>query len=261
MKIPFILVCLSGSLMLLTAGGCKKEYSASGYVPPPDNTNLVLNFRPVADSLPLSLDSTYSNFWEEPFQVKSFKFYICQVDLINTDSNLVIHVSGDNHYLVDAADSNTWSIKLIAFPFRYNRISFLIGVDSLNNVGGARTGALDPAMGMFWNSQMGYIMAKLEGISPSSPQPNHLFQYDIGGFSGTSSCLRKPTLLFPYGQFSQIVAHQKSVIHISADVQAWFYNPHDLKISMTPACTTPGPMARDISENYSKMFTVTSISN
>ena len=40
-----------------------------------------------------------------------------------------------------------------------------LGVDSLRNVTGVQTGALDPAMDMYWTWNTGYVMAKLEAAA------------------------------------------------------------------------------------------------
>jgi hypothetical protein len=251
-------------LFIAFSGACSKEYSASGYKPPTnpqDSFNLTINFKPVVDSVPLSFDSAYTNFWKEPYTVSLFKFYVSKFDLINTDSNRVYHVNVDKYFLIDAADSNTWSVHLLATPFTYNRISFLIGVDSIRNVSGAQTGALDPINGMFWTWNSGYVMAKLEGNSPLSSLANNKIEYHIGGFMGPDNVLIKPTLLFPFGKYSIVQAGKKNAINVNADVNAWFFNPHQLKIKNNPACTTPGALAKDHAENYSKMFVVTSIVN
>jgi hypothetical protein len=255
--------------VLLIAGfclGCSKEYSAGGFTkttPKEDSFNLTIRFTPMVDSMKLRFDSVYRNFWKEEYSVAAFKFYVSKFDLINTDSNRVYHVNTDKYWLVDAADSTTWTVKLLASPFIYNRISFLIGVDSTRIVSGPQTGALDPAKGMFWNAADGYIMAKLEGKSPLSSQAGNTFEYRIGGFKGDNKVMRKPTLLFPFGQFLQIAAEpgRKSIIAVNADVNDWFFNPHQIKIKTTPACTSPGLLAKDISENYSKMFSVSAVIN
>jgi hypothetical protein len=265
MKKPIVLPLLLLLLMAAFAGGCSKEYSASGFTkftPEEDSFNLTVNFTPMVDTLKLHFDSVYHNFWKEEYSVSAFKFYVCKFDLINTDSNRVYHVNTDKYFLVDAADSTTWAVKLLATPFTYNRISFLIGVDSARNVSGAQTGALDPAKGMFWSRTEGYIMAKLEGSSPLSPSGNKI-QYHIGGFLRDSSVLRKPTLLFPFGQYLKIdsLPGKKSIVNINADVNDWFFNPHQIKIATTPSCTSQGLMAKDISENYSKMFSVSAVIN
>ncbi len=260
-KLPSVLIIAVIALLSL-AGSCSKEYS-SGEAPKSDSFNLTILFKPVVDTLPLHLDSvTYSNYWKEKYSVSAFKFYVCGFRLINTDSNIERQINSDKYFLVNAADSTTWSVRLAAAPnYRYNRISFTIGVDSAHNVGGAQTGALDPVNGMFWTWNSGYVMAKLEGQSPVSPLVNNKMEYHIGGFRGDSNVLRQPILLFPYNQFLQVAPGRKSVMTITANTNAWFYNPHQVKISDNPSCTTPGQMAKDISENYSKMFTVTAITN
>ncbi|MEO6313402.1 MAG: MbnP family protein [Chitinophagaceae bacterium] len=253
-------------LLIAASGSCSKEYSASGFTKGAaieDSFNLTVNFIPMADTVKLKFDSSYRNFWKEKYSVTAFKFYISKFDLINTDSNRVYHLNADKYFLVDAADSTTWAVKLLAAPFNYNRISFLIGIDSTGNVSGEQTGALDPARGMFWTAATGYIMAKLEGKSPASAQPGNKIEYNIGGFTGSNNVLRTPTLLFPFGQSLAIsaTAGKKSTINIEADVNAWFSNPHQIKIATIPACTTPGLTAKDISENYSNMFNVKSVIN
>jgi hypothetical protein len=250
-------------IITLFTTSLSKEYSAGYQKPakPADSFNLSINFTPVVGAVKLSFDSTYTNFWNEPYSVSAFKFYVCKFDLMNTESGAVYHINPDKYFLINAADSATWSVKLSSIPFRYNRISFLIGVDSIRNVSGAQTGELDPAKGMFWTWNSGYIMAKLEGNSALSSLTNKKFEYHIGGFKGTESVLRKPALLLPSGQFSEVVTNKKSTIFINANINAWFYNPHELRIKNNPACTTPGLMAKHISENYSRMFAVTSIVN
>jgi len=250
-------------LLIAVCCSCSKEYSASGFTkttttPVEDSFNLTINFRPMVDTVKLSFDSTYRNFWKEEYKVSAFKFYVSNFSLINTDSGRAYHLDTGKVFLVDAADSTTWSVKLLAQPFIYNRISFLIGVDSLHNISGAKTGALDPAKGMYWTPSAGYIMAKLEG----SGKDNN-FAYNIGGFSGDYNVLRKPTLLFPFEQYLQIskTAGAKWVININANVNSWFYNPHQIKIATNPTCTSPGLMAKDISENYSNMFSVDTVIN
>jgi hypothetical protein len=193
--------------------------------------------------------------------VSNFKYYISHITLTNSDSNVTKQINDDKYFLVDAADSLKCLVKLSVAPFRYNRISFTIGVDSAHNVSGAQTGALDPVNGMFWTWTSGYVMAKLEGKSSVSSLVNNKMEYHIGGFRGDSSVLRKPVLLFPYGKYLDISPGSKAKMTITANVNAWFYNPHEVKIANTPSCTTPGQTAVAISENYSKMFTVTTITN
>ncbi len=255
--LPIVMV-----LMISVFSNCTKEYSASGFTPlaaKEDSFNLTLQFTPMVDTVRLRFDSTYRNFWRENYKVTAFKFYVSNVDLINTDSGRTYHMDTAKYFLVDAADSTTWSVKLLAKPFTYNRISFLIGIDSAHHVNNTKKGVFDPAKGMFWSASAGYVMAKLQGGAVGG----NLFDYQIGGYAGPENALRKPTLLFPYGQSLVIAgnAGSKSVISIDANVNAWFSNPHQVKIAVVPSCITPGLMAKDISENYSKMFTIKDVIN
>ena len=139
--------------------------------------------------------------------------------------------------------------------------AFTIGVDSARNVSGAQTGALDPALGMFWTWNTGYVMAKLEGTSPASAQPGNRFEYHIGGFKEPDNVIKQVTLLFPFAQNVDLQPGKTTELTIAADVYDWFYNPHDIRFNVVPFIHSPGPLAKQVSENYSKMFTVVDIVN
>lgn len=190
--------------------------------------------------------------------MKAFKFYICRIDLINTDANETHHLKND-HFLIDAADSRSVEISLKAGARKYNRIAFIIGVDSARNVSGAQTGALDPTKGMFWTWNSGYIMAKMEGSSPLSTAPNNLVEYHIGGFKEPLNVVKRVELSFPSNQIKEFLPGTTGTIEITANLNAWFHFPNDLRIASNPVCTTPGVLAKQIAENYAHMFTVTDI--
>ena len=240
---------------------CKKEYSLENSGKPAKDYNLTLQFKPVVDTVPLKFDTSYLNRYDEMYKVSAFKFYISDIALVNTDSNISYKIKREEYYLVDFSDSLSTLLKLKAVPFKYNRISLTVGVDSTHNVSGAQSGALDPAKGMFWTWNSGYIMAKLEGTSPQSIQPGNKIEYHIGGFKGTENAIRKVTLLYPFAMELNVSDSTISNMTVTANSNAWFYNPHEIKISNNPVCTTPGDMAKNISENYSKMFTVVEIKN
>lgn len=249
------------SLALLFS--CKKDRSLEDAtkLPPVRDYNLLLKFRAKADTNLLKFDSVYTNFFDEPYSVNKFKFYIHNIRLFNTDSSYEVSTGKTKHYLIDFADSATAVLKLTVRPYTYNRIGFTIGVDSVLNVSGAQTGDLDPAKGMFWTWNSGYIMAKLEGSSPAAATPGNKFEFHIGGFSGVDNTLRSPVLLFPFGQTVQLKQDGLTELVVDANAAAWFYNPHDIYLAQHPVITTPGPLARQVADNYSKMFTVISVVN
>ncbi len=256
--LPAILVAIS---IIATLGACQRELHFDP-VKDPDH-NILLRFRPIVgyDSVKLNFGDTYKNAFNENYTVKAFKFYIYGIELINTDSGKTFTISNDKYFLVNFQDSASTVLPLSILPYKYNRISFFIGVDSARNVSGAQTDALDPANGMFWTWNTGYIMAKLEGNSPVSTSPGKMFEYHIGGFRTGENVVQKITLLFPYAQNIDMKSGKTTDMTITADVNAWFSNPHDIKISANSAVMTPGPLAMQIAENYSKMFTVVEIKN
>ena len=140
----------------------------------------------------------------------------------------------------------------------YTSLQFLLGVDSLHNVSGAQTDDLDPANDMFWTWNTGYVMAKMEGNSPESKLVNNKFEFHIGGFSGPYNVLKPVQLDFPE-KILHLVAGKTYEININADINAWWQHPHDIKISEHAIITSPGKLAKDISDNYANMFHIEKI--
>lgn len=258
----FLMAPMSAALLFATIfylPSCQKEVSSD---PLPEAHNLVLKFKPVVDfdSAQLKFGETYTNIHGESYTVRTFKFYVHSIELINTDSAKTFPIS-DEYYLINFEDSASAELKLSVLPYTYNRIAFTIGVDSARNVSGAQTGALDPANGMFWTWSTGYIMARLEGNSPSANTQQHSFQYHIGGFHSNDNTVKKANLLFPFGQKVVMTTNSTAEINITADVNDWFHTPNEIKLSETALIMNAGTEAVAIAENYSKMFTVTSIKN
>ncbi|HUP11313.1 MAG TPA: MbnP family protein [Niastella sp.] len=248
-------------LLLTTAViSCQKELHFDKV--PEKEHNLIIKFLPVAtyDSVPLVLGKSYKNNFKEEYTPTAFKFYVHNFVMTNIDSGKTFKLAQDKYYLVDFADSASTEIKIAIAPYVYNRLFITIGVDSARNVSGAQTDALDPANGMFWTWNTGYIMAKLEGTSPKSPQAGK-FEYHIGGFSGSESVIKTIELLFPYTNNLDLKPGGESHMFITCDANDWFWNPWDIKIADNPVITTPGLLAKQVAENYAKMFTIDSVSN
>src|SRR5689334_1053005 len=149
---------------------------------------IFLHFQNKAGDKILQPDGIYQNTFGETFTVRNFKYYI---------SNIVLHDSvktqtyPDQYFLIDNLDSASQQIELNTSLKNITAIKFLLGVDSLKNVSGIQTGALDPAKGMFWTWNTGYVMAKLEGISPSANMPQHVFSYHVGGYKQNEKAERE----------------------------------------------------------------------
>lgn len=179
--------------------------------------------------------------------INRFKYYISHFMLINEQGKKIpLPVQ---YYLIDAADEASGKITLNIPIGKYQSIHFLLGVDSLRNVSGVQSGALDPLHGMFWTWNSGYIMAKLEGTASSSQIAGKQFTYHIGGFRGNNHTARSISLPLSLSDHP---------ITIIADAKKWFEGPNPLVISKEPVCHSPGSLAVRIANNYANMFSIAS---
>lgn len=198
----------------------------------------------------LMLGKTFQNPFGENIRISHFKYYISNIVLIdNNDQSFLL---SDASFLIDEADASSKVIKLLSPVKNMKAIGFLLGVDSIRNVSGVQTGALDPMNGMFWTWNTGYIYAKLEGSSDSSHAPAHYFAYHIGGYKTGENATRKITLNLPASQ-----NNKKLNFMITANIDQWFKSKNAIRIAQVPVCESTGVLALKIADNYSTMFTIT----
>ena len=203
-------------------------------------------------------DSSYINPFGEVYTIKKFRYYITNVRLNTSQSSFK---ESNSFHLIDEKNPSSLHFNFATKKQNYESVSFLLGVDSLYNVSGAQTGALDPANDMFWTWNSGYVMAKLEGNSSSSSLPNNLFEYHIGGFKGINNVLKTITLNFSKEQALKFAEDKSVEIIINANINKWWKNINEIKISTVPAITSPGTLAKKISDNYSAMFSISNVIN
>jgi hypothetical protein len=231
----------------------------SSFIPQQKNGNVKISFVNMVDKDPVVLGKQYINPFNETYTVSRLKYYISNIVLKNTRNKIV--AEKDSYHLITEAEEDMVVNNNFSFAVKtgtYQSISFLIGVDSIKNVSGAQTNALDPLNGMFWTWNTGYIMFKMEGTSPQSTIANNTFEYHIGGFSGSNNVLRLVEL--PLASL-QIKKGSNTEIIIEADINKLWQQGHGIKISETPVCTSMGNMAYAIADNYSKIFSTQSIAN
>jgi len=195
-------------------------------------------------------DSTYLNPFGENYTITKLRYYISNIVFWEEHNSFRENYS---YHLIDQSKKESQSVKLSIAPGDYKYLDFLIGVDSLHNVSGAQTDDLDPTKDMFWTWNSGYVMAKIEGNSPDSKLVNNKFEYHIGGFSGPYNVLKEIHLNFTEKTFHFIAGKTYEII-INADINTWWQNPHDIKISERASITSPGEFAKNISDNYANMF-------
>ncbi|HSF44496.1 MAG TPA: MbnP family protein [Chitinophagaceae bacterium] len=238
-----ILVILSVAFAL----GCNKENSSeTGLLP------LKVSFNLYAFGAPIDTTIQYTNVYGEKYKISTLKFYVSLFEAVNTSSSAKTSET-ESYHLIDLADPASQSFDIKLNNGLYNQLNFIVGVDSIRNVSGAQTGALDPANGMFWTWNTGYIFAKLEGKSPASTAPLQMFTYHIGGFKTGENAIR--TISLP----AQIEIGKTNEIIINADIERWFDGENAISIASKASIMSPGGPALLIADNYASMFSVNKI--
>lgn len=231
---------------------CKKDENPTT---PSKEGTVLLEFYNKVGSDNLKIDGTvYTNLNGDNFTVSKFNYYISNIKLNNNDGSSSF-AETESYHLLEQSTASTLSFSLSKVPAgTYKSITFTIGVDSLRNVSGAQSGALDPAKGMFWSWTTGYIMLKLEGTSPQSTQTDNKYQLHAGGFKGTYNTVKTITLNLPN---TIIVNGDENHIHLNADVQKLLGNPNPVKFAETAVIMSAGANAKALADNYAGMFTIT----
>lgn len=216
--------------------------------------SLKINFDNEVDDQPLVLDSAkYIAANGDSFIVKKYRYYISNIKLETTDGK--VYAEPESYHLMDHKNAATRNLNLKNLPEgTYNKITFMIGVDSLRNVSGAQTGDLDPMKGMFWDWNTGYIMSQLEGRVLDGSKFGVLMALHLGGYGRGSSVLRWVTLTLP--KLVTVKAGATPGIYIKSNVAEWFRTPVTYNLAQTPQIMSLGSNAVTIANNYADMFTL-----
>ncbi len=203
-----------------------------------------LHFETIANGKKIVLDDEYSNYFKEKYTVTKLKYYISNISLVTYSKSKM----DKTVYLIDASKDDSVIMK-------ENRkvigVSFLLGVDSILNCSGAQSGALDPLNDMFWTWNNGYVMFKFEGKSDSSKSDNNRIEYHIGGYKGSNKVMQK--IFLP---FNETYLMKNNSIKIVLDLDEFWKATNEIRIAEHPVITVPGPLAKKVSVNFAKMFSL-----
>ena len=248
---PHALLC---AVLLFIAGA-----SAFATDKEPAKAKIVLHFTNTVDGRPLQLADSlhpYQNAAGDDFFITTFKYYISNIVLTKTNGETVS--MPDSYFLVNAADSTTFSQELTGIPKgKYNNIGFTIGVDSSRNFAGAQTGCLDPAKGMFWSWKTGYIYVKLEGKSTQSTARNNRLTFHIGGAISPTNTIRTFSQPLP----SSIKIKKGNAVDLDLTVNAAAMFKGNTTVSFAELNSTMGgPKSVTVADNYANgLFQVTNV--
>lgn len=188
--------------------------------------------------------------------ITEFKYYISNIQFVNSATNDTVRIP-DTYFLIDHKKPETKNVQFSVPAGEYYSMSFLLGIDEQKNFNSPKTGALDPALGMYWNATDGYIMGKMEGTSDSSSAPGKVFRFHIGGVKAPYNVLSRRH--FKLGGDISIAPNKKTVINIMTDAKTWMTSPFGGSFAANPIVEQPGLAAWKISQNYYKMFDFISV--
>jgi len=197
--------------------------------------------KPIFNGEKLQRKHWYVSKKGDSIQFNNVKFYLTdfKFELYNNSYEEI----NKSAYLIDAFNENTL-FQFLKLP-KKNKIKevfFSLGVKGDLSESGALSGDLDPAKGMYWAWQSGYINIKIEGVSPSCPTRKNKFTFHIGGFQEPNPTLR--ILSFP------VINNQKKLT-VFVDIATFL---DGIILKETHSVMIPGEEASYMADTAVKMF-------
>lgn len=245
----------------IVLGACVKDTKTTPVTDPVPGSqtapSVAFSFKAVVGSKDvISNTGWYTNSSKDSFTVTKLNYYISNIKLKKEDGTYFTET--ESYHLIRHVEGNTSFTIANVDEANYTSIEFLIGVDSLRNVSGAQTGALDPANLMFWDWSTGYIFYKLEGqYRTTSMTDRSEFAIHIGGFGGKYPCLQKCVIPFP----STLSAKKNGTgkIYFNTKVDEVFQTPNKIGLDVYYATPPDFAMFKSLSDNYRDMFVIDKI--
>ncbi|MFZ4105743.1 MbnP family protein [Flavobacterium sp.] len=200
---------------------------------------LQLNFQ--NESLVLN-DKKYVTKTNDTVTITKMKFYLSNIVLELEDGTQ--YKESNSVHLVDAETLSSLEFHLKNVPdIKIKKIRFDIGIDSLTSVSENFDGDLDPALGMYWAWNTGYINMKLEGKSSSCTNVKKEFQFHIGGYLPKQNALQK----------IEFEIDENQIINIEVELSKWL---DSLSLKETNSIMIPGEKAIAMARIYKNIFEI-----
>lgn len=216
----------------------------------PSNTGtLQITFQPRYAGQPLVLDTQlYHLPTGDTLFFDVLRFYVSSIQL---HGNGIQYQEKAGYHLIDAAAPGSWMLVLKDVPASdYQTLQINIGTDSLANVSGAMGGDLDPTLGMYWAWNSGYINFKVEGRSSASPNPDHAFEFHVGGYKAPYQTVRQ--VVFPLKRF-HVAANATALVSIDADLDKFFKY---FQLNAVNRVVMPSKAAAQLADYFRHIFTM-----
>lgn len=245
--------------MLFIHVGCSDDES------PAKNTgSVVFEFDARVGTQNLQLGSgTYKNSLNQDFSVDVLRYYISNIKLKKAEGTIYEDPMSEDgskgYYLIDDSDPVSTFIELKNVPAgSYTEAEFTIGIDATRISEGAQTGALDPAHGLFWSWNSGYIFMQFEGTSPVSTEDDDAIMYHVGGYKTDPANamlvnnIKVKSITFG-GDEAKVSPKTEPEIHIIIDVLKFFEGDKTIDFSTAGQCHMPS-CGSGIAANYVNTF-------
>lgn len=166
---------------------------------------------PVMNGEALELGKHYADaLSKDTVTVNQLRFYIS--DLAFYSKQKKVKILAKRHFLIDLEHPESLQIDCSELKKKkVDELRFILGVDSLTTVSGAKGGDLDPTKGMYWSWQSGYIHIKLEGQITNIV--SHPFTYHLGGYQGEMNSIQSVNLS----------VNESDTIPIALDLTSFFH--------------------------------------
>ncbi len=249
---------ISCAAIALFAISCKKDNNPVT----PGNTNsaLTLKFEHNWGAESFRFGQAYLSSSNDTITPTLLRYYISNVKITKTDGS--VWAEPESYHLVDYTDAIngvvTFTIPNVPSG-DYKALSYLVGVDSVRNYSGAQTGALDPANGMFWTWNSGYIYFKFEGNTPQAKGGK--CAYHIGGFTAPFVGSR-PFSTTLNGDLIKATPNSIPQVHLALDVAKLFSGVNTWDIDTTNSTVhMPSANSVKLADNMQRMFEFEHIHN
>lgn len=235
---------------------CKKE---SSQIDSTVKGELTLKFDHIVGGKKLQLNTEYKNAADETFTISTVKYYVSNIIATNSEGLVYTVPQDDSYFLIEAKDGVVGQAKVNVPEGDYTKVSFILGVDSLRSASGIdkRTGVLDPANGMYWLWNSGYIFFMMEGDSEHSTEKDKKYRYHIGGFGGyetaTINNIKTIEIDLTAGGIAKVRQDKGSQIHLMADLLKIFNGKNQVSIEDNSTVMF-NEFSKKIAANYTEMF-------
>lgn len=186
----------------------------------------------------------------EAVTISTLRFYFTGLTLQHADGRASTDPTG--YHLLDADDPASWAVAVpLASEAPVVAVSLVRGTDSAANAAGALGGPLDPALGMYWAWQSGYVNVKLEGTSPVRPvAARRGFSFHVGGYRAPAATRRVVRVPLAAPDAAPEGA-PTAALTLLADVARWL---DAAPLAATPDVLIPGPAAAVQADRAAAIF-------